>query len=102
MGDMDQTCRHLHTLAFDKLAWLALMGDLDARLFLDRLPEQRLRGLTTTKLINLTKRMVHGPQTWSHLSPSRSVSRQHVLHPIIRIGVGCLRWRNEAKLLPGG
>jgi hypothetical protein len=77
------------------------MGDLDVRLFLDRLPEQRLRDLTTTELINLAKRMLDGPQMWSHLSP-RSVSCQHVLHPIIRIGVGCFHWRGEAKLLPGG
>jgi hypothetical protein len=56
---MDQTCRHLHTLAFDKQVWLALMDDLEARLFLDRPPEQRLRDLTTTELINLAKRMVH-------------------------------------------
>jgi hypothetical protein len=99
---MDQTCRHLYTLAFDKQVWLALMDDLEARLFLDRPPEQRLHDLTTTELINLAKRMVHGPQTWSHLSPSRSVSRRHVLHPIIHIGAGCPYWQNEAKLLPGG
>ncbi|KIM84432.1 hypothetical protein PILCRDRAFT_6101 [Piloderma croceum F 1598] len=102
MGDMDQTCRHLHTLAFDKQVWLALMGDLEARLFLDRPPEQHLRDLTTTELINLAKRMVHGPRTWSHLSPSRFVSHQHVLHPMILIEPGCLYWRNEPKLLPGG
>jgi hypothetical protein len=99
---MDQTCRHLHTLAFDKQVWLGLMGDLEARLFFDHPPEQRLRDLTTTELINLAKRMVHGPQTWSHLSPSRSVSHQHVLHPMIFIDAVYLYWRNEAKLLPGG
>jgi hypothetical protein len=93
----------LNSLTFDKHVWLALLRDLDARLFLDRLPESPLHKLSTAELIGLAKRIVQGPQTWSLSHPSGPlIARQKVLHPKIRTGPGVLNWENDAKLLPGG
>jgi len=97
-----QTCKHLHTLAFDKQVWLALMEDLEARSFLDRPPEQHFRELAAAELINLAKHIVRGPQSWSPLRRSPAVVRQYALHPVIPHSGGILRWKNQAKLLPGG
>ena len=102
-GTYQQTCRHLHLLAFTKYVWLTLLQDAEARLFLDRWPESPLHQFSTTELIGLAKRMVQGPQTWSHSHSSGPlIARQKVLHPQIYLGPGVLEWENEPKLLSGG
>lgn len=72
------------------------MQDLDARMFLDMPPRQSLQDLSASELIDLAKRTVQGPETWSHHSS------QVNLHPNIPVGDDILHWENEAKLLPGG
>src|ERR1700730_18053995 len=92
-----QTCRHLHSLAFTKHVWLALLQD--ARPFLDRWSESPLHQFSTEELIGLAKRIVQGPQTWSHSHSSGPlIARQEVLHPKIYLGPGVLEWENEPKL----
>ena len=98
-----QTCRHLHSLAFTKYVWLALLQDAEARLFLDRWPESPLHQLSTAELIGLAKRMVQGPQTWSRSHSSGPlIARQKVLHPQIYVAPDVFEWENEPKLLSGG
>ncbi|KAJ6617251.1 hypothetical protein B0H10DRAFT_1327769 [Mycena sp. CBHHK59/15] len=101
-----KTCRYLHTLAFGRSVWLALLQDLGDRRFLDSAHRATLHHRSTDELIALVKRILAGPATWS---PDRTsggftpaVSREIILHPTIRTGVGILDWENEAKLLPGG
>ncbi|KAF8062315.1 hypothetical protein FPV67DRAFT_266612 [Lyophyllum atratum] len=95
--------RTLNSLATSKYVWLALISDLHRRGFIDLFPEQRLEDFSTQKLLNLVKRAVHGPKTWS--TPGGSppvVAREIVLKPNTRIGPGINTWYNEAQLLPGG
>ena len=90
-------------LAFTKHVWLTLLGDAQARFFLDRRPESPLHQLSTMELVGLAKRMVQGPETWSHSHSSGPlIARQIVLHPQIYLGPGVLEWENEPKLLSGG
>jgi hypothetical protein len=95
-----QTCRYLNALAFTKQVWLALLRD--ARFLLDQWPGSSFHQFTTAELIDLAKRMVHGPQTWSPSHPSEPVvARQEVIHA--KIGPGLDFWgKNDPKLLSGG
>jgi hypothetical protein len=91
----------LHSLAFTKHVWLALLQD--ARSFLDRWSESPLHQFSTEELIGLAKRIIQGPQTWSNSHSSGPlIARQEVLHPQIYLGPGVLEWQNEPKLLSGG
>jgi hypothetical protein len=100
-ANVHQTCRRLHALAFSKHVWVELLEYLNTRLFLP--PGQCLRELSAAELIALAKRIAQGPQTWSPSHPSQPVlTRQHVLHPQIRLRAGVFQWEREAKLLPGG
>jgi hypothetical protein len=84
---------------------LALIHDLKARLFLDLPPGTNLSELSTSALVSLAQRAIHGPRTWSRGRANGrppTVSRTHHLHPHIAIGPGILFWENEARLLPGG
>ncbi|KAF8062435.1 hypothetical protein FPV67DRAFT_271106 [Lyophyllum atratum] len=95
--------RTLYSLSTSKHVWLALLSDLHRRGFIDLLPEQRLEDLSTHELLNLAKRTVHGPKTWS--TPDESppvVARSIILKPDIREGPGIPTWDNEPQLLPGG
>jgi hypothetical protein len=98
-------CRRLHALAADKHVWLALIHDLKARLFLDLPPGTNLDELSTSALVSLAQRAIHGPRTWSQGRANGrppTVLRTHRVHPRIPVGQGILFWENEAKLLPGG
>jgi hypothetical protein len=96
-----QTCRYLNSLTFTKQLWLVLLQD--APLLLDQWPELSLHQFTTAELIDLAKRMVQGPQTWSRSHVSEPViARQEVIHPEIYVGPGGLFWENDPKLLSGG
>ncbi|KAJ7463287.1 hypothetical protein FB451DRAFT_1266059 [Mycena latifolia] len=98
-----KTCRYLHKLAFQKSVWVALIGDLQRRSILDsNTPD--LRDLSTEELINLVKRLLTGPETWtpsrSHFTPE--ASKRIILHPTIPRGQGIPSFRKEAKLVCGG
>lgn len=97
-----QTNRLLHGLAFSRQVWLALLSDLHARLFIDLFPGRRLTEHTTAELINLAKRAVCGPQSWSgtHLS-GPCVSRQITLN-LGRVDSSNYVWGGPVKLLAGG
>jgi hypothetical protein len=102
-GTARQTCKQLRDVALDKQVWLALIRDLEARLFLDRPPGQHLSDLSTAELIGWAKRAVCGPHSWAHAARP-TISRQHVVH------IAAMRpatheqafWNMTAKLLPGG
>ncbi|KAF8062436.1 hypothetical protein FPV67DRAFT_1783287 [Lyophyllum atratum] len=95
--------RTLHSLSTSKHVWLALISDLLRRGFIDLFPEQRLEDLSTHELLDLAKRTIHGPKTWSTLDDRPPlVAREIILKPNIRTGHGILTWENEPQLLPGG
>jgi hypothetical protein len=82
---------------------LALIRDLEARLSLDRPPGQHLYDLSTVELIDLAKRVVHGPHTWRYLCRTRSIiSHKIVLRPVLSDGSEMKFQEPKAILLPGG
>ncbi|RDB16905.1 hypothetical protein Hypma_002540 [Hypsizygus marmoreus] len=62
---LSQSSHHFHDLAFSKQVWLTLLSDLHRRNFIDLLPEQHLNQLTSNELVDLAKRTVSGPRSWS-------------------------------------
>ncbi|GLB43709.1 hypothetical protein LshimejAT787_1402210 [Lyophyllum shimeji] len=95
--------RTLHALSMSKHVWLAQLLDLQHRGFVDLLAGQRLDELSTAELVDLAKRAVLGPETWSTSNPSPPViARQIFVKPNIRHGPGILEWENRPQLLPGG
>lgn len=95
-----QTSRHIRDLTFYKEIWAALLSHLHTRGFIDLLPGQHLEEFDVEGLINLAKRIVQGPQSWSAASPAAlTPTRQIILTPI---GPSYLYWENEVQLLPGG
>ncbi|RDB28697.1 hypothetical protein Hypma_014903 [Hypsizygus marmoreus] len=98
-----QTSRHFHNLAFSKQVWLALLSDLHARNFVDLIPGQRLHDLSTNELVDLAKRIVLGPRSWSSSHPSGSTLAQQIaVKANVYGGPGSLYWENCAHLLSGG
>ncbi|KAJ7473186.1 hypothetical protein B0H11DRAFT_2037543 [Mycena galericulata] len=98
-----QTCRHLYDLAFQKTIWLGFLHDLNQRHFLD--PISNLRDLATRELIELVKRLITGPETWSSTPDSQLkhvLAKKITLHPSIFTGPGIRDWQNQATLLPDG
>lgn len=87
-------------MAFCKSVWLALLSDLQVRNFVTLPPGQNLVDFSTAGLINLAKRIAHGPQSW--LKPRRkpNVARRVVLNPDID-KLPEFR-RDHVTLLPGG
>ncbi|KAJ7050806.1 hypothetical protein C8F01DRAFT_1237610 [Mycena amicta] len=61
---VSQTCKRLHTLAFEKSVWISLCCDLQHRQILDCVLTPKLSGFTTTELLGLIKRIVSGPDSW--------------------------------------
>ncbi|KAJ7758738.1 hypothetical protein B0H16DRAFT_1535454 [Mycena metata] len=99
-----QTCRYLHNLALHKSVWLALVEDLRRRFLLPEILIPNLDEASTTDLIDLVKRMLTGPETWSPTSSgfTPEVSKRIPLHPTIRHRTGSLSQENEAQLSPSG
>ncbi|KAJ7717131.1 hypothetical protein B0H16DRAFT_1898046 [Mycena metata] len=99
-----QTCRYLHNLALHKSVWLALVEDLRRRFLLPEILIPNLDEASTTDLIDLVKRMLTGPETWSPTSSgfTPEVSKRIPLHPTIRHKTGSLSQENEAQLSPSG
>ncbi|KAJ7259989.1 hypothetical protein B0H12DRAFT_1231925 [Mycena haematopus] len=83
-----QTCRYLHNLAFDKSVWLGLFDRLRRRFLVDRNCTPDLESLSTDEIIEVVRRLITGPQTWSprelDCDPIAEVSTQITLHPTIR------------------
>ncbi|KAJ6476857.1 hypothetical protein C8R45DRAFT_365885 [Mycena sanguinolenta] len=80
-----QTCRYLHELGFEKSVWLVLLGHLRRRCILDRNCTPTLETLSTADIIEVVKRLLTGPQTWSPEKPNAvaELSRRITLHPSI-------------------
>ncbi|KAJ6476844.1 hypothetical protein C8R45DRAFT_1102144 [Mycena sanguinolenta] len=97
-----QTCRCLHALAFERSVWLDLLGDLRRRCILDRNCTPSLETLSTAEMIEVVKRLMTGPQSWSprelHCDSVAEVSRKITLHPT---ATHSLRW-SDVILLPSG
>ncbi|KAJ7662535.1 hypothetical protein DFH06DRAFT_1396574 [Mycena polygramma] len=99
-----QTCRYLHDLAFEKGVWLALVNNLRRRAMLDQNRTPTIENMSMEELIQVVKRIVAGPESWSPQNPA-SAAKVHTritLHPDVRTGDGILHWENMAKLLPSG
>ncbi|KAF7350297.1 hypothetical protein MVEN_01333700 [Mycena venus] len=101
-----QTCRYLHRLAFDISVWLVLLDNLRRRSILDRTCTPDIKVLSTDEIIDIVKRLITGPKTWTTpldaADPVAEVTREIEVHPKIRVGGGILHWENMAKLLPSG
>ncbi|KAF7349488.1 hypothetical protein MSAN_01739100 [Mycena sanguinolenta] len=98
---VSQTCRCLYALAFEKSVWLALLDDLRRRCILDRNCTPNLETLSTAEMIEVVKRLMTGPQTWTpgEFDSVAEISRKITLHPAITLaGAG----DNTAKLLGSG
>ncbi|RDB14611.1 hypothetical protein Hypma_016559 [Hypsizygus marmoreus] len=95
--------RQLHNLVFSKQVWIALIGDLHRRLFLDLPCGAHLDDYSTDGLINLVKHIVHGPSSWTaSTTPAPIIAHQVILTPDVDHGPGILNWENQAQLFPGG
>ncbi|KAJ6551439.1 hypothetical protein B0H19DRAFT_1073141 [Mycena capillaripes] len=102
---VSETSKLLHHLAFERNVWFSLVSKLVQRRFIDSQPDNGyLKDLSTEQLIDLVKKLLHGPKAWADIHPAPVESRRIVLHPKITTGPGILFWetRNKAKLLPGG
>ncbi|KAF7349483.1 hypothetical protein MSAN_01738600 [Mycena sanguinolenta] len=100
---VSQTCRYLHALAFEKCVWLVLLGNLRRRCILDRNCTPHLETLSTPEMIQIVKRLLTGPQTWSprelHCDSVAQIFRKITLHP--KIDLLTRRW-SVVRLLPSG
>jgi len=103
---VSQTSKYFYILAFSKEVWLALISTLHARNFIDYFPgQQGFRELSTDALVDLAKRTVQGPRSWSvptYQDPSSGIARQLVLNANLQPKLPHLRLIDEARLLPGG
>ncbi|KAJ7669824.1 hypothetical protein DFH06DRAFT_156997 [Mycena polygramma] len=99
-----QTCQYLHGLAFDKSVWLGLVDNLRRRSILDRHCTSSIESLSTDQLIQIVKRLVNGPETWSPQSSGSmaEVQAKITLHPSIQTGLDRAYGGNVTKLLPSG
>ncbi|KAJ6476843.1 hypothetical protein C8R45DRAFT_1008028 [Mycena sanguinolenta] len=96
-----QTCRCLHAVAFEKSVWLVLLRNLRRRCILDRNCTPNLETLSTPEMIQVVKRLLNGPQTWSTAEPDSVAvgSKKITLHP--EITPGEFPW-SIVRLLPSG
>ncbi|RDB21907.1 hypothetical protein Hypma_010969 [Hypsizygus marmoreus] len=100
---LSQSSRHFHDLAFSKQVWLAVLSDLQRRNFIDLLPGQQLNQLTSNELVNLAKRAVLGPRSWTDTSRPRIASQFILKSSITDPDNGNnIADENKAELLPGG
>ncbi|KAF7342914.1 hypothetical protein MSAN_02007900 [Mycena sanguinolenta] len=98
-----QTCRYLHTLAFDRSVWRGLLLDLRRRSILDQNYVPNLETLPTDEMIVAVQRLLTGPHTWSwsklDFDAVPEVSRKITLHRAI---IPADFRSSSAKLLPSG
>ncbi|KAF9467178.1 hypothetical protein BDZ94DRAFT_58203 [Collybia nuda] len=100
---ISQTCKHLQALAFSKHVWLALLQDLNARRMIDLPVNEHLDQYSAPELVDLAKRTIHGPLSWSCWYPSPPVvARREILHLGIQRSAYPPPWPHEIKLIPGG
>ncbi|KAJ7608784.1 hypothetical protein FB45DRAFT_1067264 [Roridomyces roridus] len=92
-----QTCQLLHSLAFSKSVWIALVEDLRLRSILDYGPN--LQESSVDELIQLVKRTVLGPDSWlSGPRMSAVVAQRKIhLHPPMSSSIDSM-----PRLLPSG
>ena len=87
--------------------WVAALQDLERQSILDRTLIPDLEILSTSDIINLIKRLINGPKTWTSLQNSlgdavAAVYKEITLHPTIQTGPGIVHQVNDVKLLPSG
>ncbi|KAF8062433.1 hypothetical protein FPV67DRAFT_271067 [Lyophyllum atratum] len=98
---LSQANKRFNSLAFSKEVWLAILSDLNARLFVDIPPGQSLRNFSTGELISLAKRTVEGPRSWAPLTSAHPIVSRKVTVPHNR-GMQYSRAVHAPQLLPGG
>lgn len=86
----------MHSLAFNKSVWIALVQYLESRVFINT-PGRDIRELSTPDLVKLVKCTIQGPESWSP-PYSNTISCQHILHPRRKGSSKAFL----AQLLPGG
>ncbi|RDB28118.1 hypothetical protein Hypma_001468 [Hypsizygus marmoreus] len=100
---LSQSSRHFHNLALSKQVWLTVLSDLHRRNFIDLLPGQQLDQLSALELVNLARRTVRGPRSWTDpagpLIAKQLVVKSSITDPDHPNNIGYL---NEVKLLSGG
>lgn len=95
---MSEACKRFHSLAFSRTVWLALICGLHDRNFIDLFPGQRLQDLPVTALVDLAKRTVQGPRSWT--SSGLTVARLITLNTGVSLTPGSQHLK--ANLLSGG
>ncbi|RDB28264.1 hypothetical protein Hypma_001455 [Hypsizygus marmoreus] len=115
---MSETCRTLHDVAFSKNMWLSAIVALTAGHYLDEDAIQRLRPITTHKLVDIARKLSHGPE-WSPEYPDGAIVpraaivniAEHVLLMVPQaeaalMAIGMIQrtpsYRHSMRLLPGG
>ncbi|KAG6834126.1 hypothetical protein H0H93_011781, partial [Arthromyces matolae] len=102
------TSRHLHGLTREREVWLSLATDLKQRGFADLEPGVALKDLSSFELVELVKRVVTGPQSWTGLDrETRPLKpyRRVTLRPPNRSTTAPVEEglvKNQYLLLPGG
>nr|GAT45919.1 predicted protein [Mycena chlorophos] len=110
-----QTCKRLHSIAFERSVWISLIQDLQSRQLMDLTQTPSLTTLRTSQLIGLVRRLVHGPLSWrdrtdemdiisSQSFPSPALQNQIIIPlPAEQSRPGFHIYnRNEVQLLPDG
>jgi hypothetical protein len=85
--------------------WLRLISDLLARNFINIPPGQDLQGFSLDALINMAKRSIQGPASWSTSGSTQSrIAHQIFLYPIFPFNAGAVGDDeiDEVMLLSGG
>ncbi|GLB37898.1 hypothetical protein LshimejAT787_0409490 [Lyophyllum shimeji] len=99
---ISETSRHLYTVASAREVWRVLLDELHRRNFVDLEPGKRLEDLTQSELVDLARRTVLGPPSFSFESgkDGLKLARQIILKQEVHHGPGILDWENETLLLP--
>ncbi|KAJ6449186.1 hypothetical protein C8R45DRAFT_1084299 [Mycena sanguinolenta] len=99
------TCQYLRALALEKSVWKGLLDNLQRRAILDQNCTPSLETLSTDEMIEVVRRLLTGPQTWSPQNVDSvsvpKVSKKITLHPF-GTHPGVLQQGDSAKLLPSG
>ncbi|KAF9460571.1 hypothetical protein BDZ94DRAFT_1311342 [Collybia nuda] len=101
-SDVPSAFKAFHKIAFSRSIWVALLLDMDSRIKFELPPGQSIDELPTRTLIDLAKRAILGPISWSPHSPfhSKPVVSHEIALPfgtVLDAGV-----QFGAYLVPGG
>ncbi|KAJ6622064.1 hypothetical protein B0H10DRAFT_2015140 [Mycena sp. CBHHK59/15] len=91
----------LRSIAMSKPLWLSLLADLASRSLMDAFQYSEITNCSTAELIQMVKRLVTGPETWSRRTVTPAVWREISVKPTsIRGGTNPTEY--NIRLLPGG